>query len=312
MKDRIIKGVKILISVLLMYLLIRQIDYEEFRSALADVSVDGILVIVLAYITSIMFNAIKWQVLLPRTEIFFLVGLSFRAQFYATVLPGQLFGEASKITAWSDRGEDIADVTASVVFDKITGIIGQILLGVIGVYASSKVKEIDNKWVFVLIIVAVFLGIYISTERNVSSFIREIIKCIGKISYRAEIKCSEFYDSWCLFSTKKTILFKSIAWGIVNQLLGIVSVWYLSSRMGLGVSLVEYCWIMSLMSVILLLPVSFAGIGLRDTSMASMLSMFGVPVGSSLVISISMLLAQIISAGIGGIYVLKSNLQKKA
>ena len=137
MKNNIIQLLKILISILLMYLLIRQIDYKEFKEALENVNVLGILIVVIAYLFSIIVNALKWKVLLPKTELTYLIVLCFRAQFYATVLPGQLFGEASKVTVWNNRDEDISEIAASVIFDKITGIIGQILIGVFGIYLSS-------------------------------------------------------------------------------------------------------------------------------------------------------------------------------
>lgn len=307
-KERVIRIIKVTISVLLMYLLIRRIDYAEFRRALANTNVGGVFVVIIAYLLSIVMNAAKWKVLLNETELPFLVGLSFRAQLYSTVLPGQLFGEASKVTAWSKRSEDVATVTASVIFDKITGIIGQILLGAVGIYASKMSSEISNKWILLVFVSGGILFLYVCSEQWAYTAVRKGISHMGKISENAEGKLIKFYDAWCLFSKKRFILLKSVLWGIVYQLTGIFSVWYLSTRMGLGVSIVEYCWIMPLISVILLLPVSFAGIGLRDASLASMLSLFGVSSSNSIVISTVMLLAQIVSAGIGGLFVLRANL----
>lgn len=80
--------------------------------------------------------------------------------------------------------------------------------------------------------------------------------------------------------------------------------------MGLKVRFIEFCWIIPLMSVVLLLPVSFAGVGLRDTSIASMLSIFNVNKGSSLVIRMSMLIAQIVAALFGGFYAIKESIKK--
>lgn len=294
-----------------MYLLIRQIDYMEFRDALKNVSIDGICIVVVAYIVSIIINAVKWHILLPNTKFLLLVELSFRAQLYSTVLPGQIFGDASKITAWSDNNENLTNVTASVIFDKLTGFISQILIGIMGIYSSSKATDINNKWAFLLIVIISLSCIYLSTESHVSKFIRKTISFMKKISPRLEKNCLSFYDSLCIFSTQKSVLLKSVFLGGIYQLTGIFSMWYLSSRMGLRIGLMEYCWIMPLMSLILILPVSFAGIGLRDASMASMLSLFDISAGNSLVLSMSMLLAQIISASIGGIYLLKSNFQKK-
>ena len=99
--------------------------------------------------------------------------------------------------------------------------------------------------------------------------------------------------------------------GNVNQTFEIVSIWILSMTMGLKLGFIEYCWIIPLMSVVLLLPVSFEGVGLRDTSIASMLSIFNVNKGSSLVITMSMLMAQIVAALFGGLCAIKKSIEKK-
>ena len=310
MKNRIIQLLKILISVLLMYLLIRQIDYKEFKEALENVNVLGILIVVIAYLFSIIVNALKWKVLLPKTELTYLIVLCFRAQFYATVLPGQLFGEASKVTVWNNRDEDISEIAASVIFDKITGIIGQILIGVFGIYLSSKANIISYKWLLIALVGLGLFFIYVSSERHFYIIIKNLFGQIGKTNKSLGNKLIEFYDAWYHFATKKGVLIRSILWGIFNQTFGIVSIWILSMTMGLKVGFIEYCWIIPLMSVVLLLPVSFAGVGLRDTSIASMLSIFNVNKGSSLVITMSMLMAQIVAALIGGLYVMKKSIEK--
>lgn len=310
MKDKIVQLSKILISIFLMYLLIRQIDYKEFKEALANINALGIVVVVIAYLFSIIVNALKWKVLLPETQLTFLIVLCFRAQFYATVLPGQLFGEASKVTVWNNRDEDISEIAASVIFDKITGIIGQIIIGVISIYLSSKANIISYKWLLIVLVGLGVFFIYISSERHFSIIIKKLFRQIVKINNSFGNKLIEFYDAWYYFATKKGVLIRSILWGIFNQTSGIVSVWILSTTMGLKVGFIEYCWIIPLMSVILLLPVSFAGVGLRDTSMASMLSIFDVNKGRSLVITMSMLMAQIVAALIGGLYVIKKSIEK--
>ena len=308
MKDKIIRLTKILISLVLMIFLIRKIDYKEFTNILGKTSVLGVSVVVSAYVASVVINAIKWRVLLPDTEINFLIALCFRAQFYSTVLPGQLFGEASKLTAWKNRKEDTAKVAASVIFDKITAMVGQIIIGVFGIYLSKKAIVITNKWVIVVLLITGISCIILSVNSHIAAGIRRSIQMIGHVHESLTTKLLEIFDSWVFFSSDRMILLKSIVWGIMNQLLGIFAEWYLAKQMGLQVAFVDFCWMILLMSILLLLPVTFAGIGLRDTSLASMLSVFNVSTGSSLILSLSILLGQLVAAGIGGIYILKSNL----
>ena len=158
MKNKIVRMLKILLSIILMFILLTQIEYEEIRAIGAEVKIRILLIAVTIYFISIVINALKWKVLLPKTKIIFLVYLCFKAQFYSTVLPGQLFGEASKLTSWKYQEEDAARVTASVVYDKITGIIGQMLIAMAGFSFSLIGKRSGWYWVLFGIFVVV-LGV---------------------------------------------------------------------------------------------------------------------------------------------------------
>ena len=151
MKGKIIKTAKILISALLMFFLFRQIELSEFQRIIYELNPHFIIITVVVYLFTVILNAVKWHVLLPKVRLSFLVFLSFRSQLYATILPGQLFGEASKITLWKDEEENIMRVTASIVFDKITGIIGYVLLAIIGFSFSDVGKTINGSKVFALV-----------------------------------------------------------------------------------------------------------------------------------------------------------------
>lgn len=301
MKDRLIRFLKVFVSVLLMYILMKKMDIHEFWRVLHDSSILGIVTVVFIYIVSVCINAIKWHLVLPNTDLRLMVSLSFKAQFYSTVLPGQLFGEVSKVALWSDKNERVTNVIASVAFDRITGLIGQLLIGIVGVYISVNSNIIENKWIVVLLVLIIIALLYVSSSDYIMLIIHRVIVLIGRFSVTIGNRCDELYNAWCYYSKDRYILIKSVLLGAFNQLLGILSVWYLSVNSGIDVSIWDYCWMMPLMAIILLIPISFAGIGLRDASLATMLALFGVSAGKALVLSITLLLAQIVAAVIGAI-----------
>lgn len=309
MKNKIVRMLKILLSIILMFILLTQIEYEEIRAIGAEVKIRILLIAVTIYFISIVINALKWKVLLPKTKIIFLVYLCFKAQFYSTVLPGQLFGEASKLTSWKYQEEDAARVTASVVYDKITGIIGQMLIAMAGFSFSLIGKRSGWYWGLFGIFVVVLGVVLFSTEAHVAEMIYAMINFVIKRQKKVGEKLNEFYDAWCYFSTNKKTLFLSVIWGVVNQLMGNLMIYYVSLMLGLKVGFLDYCWIMPMLSLVLLIPVSFAGIGLRDASLTSMLSLYNVPPSKSLVLSTSLLLGQVVAAVIGGIWSVISNLR---
>lgn len=307
MKNKAKQLIKILISLLLMCLLLRNINPYEIKNVVTTLEFETAFIAILIYLISIIINAIKWKVLLPNTSLSFLTFLSFRSQLYSTVLPGQLFGEASKLTLWRHKNEDFMRVTASVVFDKITGMMGQIILAIIGFYFSSVGKSIETVKYFWALGVVFLLIILISGEKHIAGIINQLIDFIRNKHNTLGLKLEELYSAWRTFSVNKTVLLKSIVWGMANQFMGIVMVWYVSSNLNLNVNVIDFCWIMPMLSFVLLLPISYAGIGLRDASLTSMLSIYGVSAGTSLIISSMLLLGQVVASAMGGVMALIFN-----
>lgn len=306
-KSKIKQLIKILISLLLMFFLVRNIDFYEIKSIIVSINLKVVFIAVFLYLISVIINAVKWHVLLPNTSLRFLIFLSFRSQLYSTVLPGQLFGEASKLTLWRDKNEDLMRVTASVVFDKITGMMGQIVLAIVGFYFSNVGRRIEAVKYFWILGILFLLLVLISGEKHISRIITRFIDFIKTKHHTFGLKLDELYSAWRKFSVDKRILLKSIAWGAVNQFVGIAMVWCVSTSLNLNVSIIDFCWIMPMLSFVLLLPISFAGIGLRDASLTSMLSIYGVSLGASVILSSVLLLGQVVASAVGGVMVLIYN-----
>ena len=300
MKEKILNIIKIVISVLIMFFLLKRVDVAEFREVLSDTGPFIYIVAAAIYIFSVFLTAVKWHVILPDTALGFLTYLSFRAQLYSTVLPGQLFGEASKIASWHKK-EDVMKVTASVFFDKITGMIGQVILAVVGLSFSQIGRQSGNTCLFLFLGAAFICLVLVSTERHIKDLICRLLNSIKGRQEKIGCRLCNFYSAWCCFSTDKGILAKSVLWGIINQFMGILMIWFVSEMLALHIGIMDYCWIMPALSIILLIPISFAGIGLRDASLASMLAIYGVAPGNSLIISAIWLLGQVLSAVIGGV-----------
>lgn len=308
MKNQLLRLIKIVISIVIMAALFSRIDLDEFQVILSEIDPAVFAGVSVLSVVVVYINAIKWHVLLPDTSLKFLIYLCFRSQLYATILPGQLFGEVSKVTSWQGR-EDVMKVTASVFFDKITGMIGLLILAIVGLCFSGIGKQFGITYMFVILGIIFFLLIAASTERHFKKHLYKIFDFITNKNQKIGDKIRIFYDAWCYFSMDKVVLIKSVIWGTIKPFLGTVMAWYVSEMLMLNVGLIDYCWIMPAMVLILLLPVSFAGIGLRDASLVSMLSIYGVSSGRSLVISSILLMGQLLCAFIGGVMVMITNVK---
>ena len=71
--------------------------------------------------------------------------------------------------------------------------------------------------------------------------------------------------------------------------------------MGINILFFDWCWIQGVLSLALLLPLTFAGLGIREGTLISILGILGVAPEKALALSFSILGLQIILASIGGL-----------
>ncbi|WP_284198637.1 lysylphosphatidylglycerol synthase domain-containing protein, partial [Azospirillum oryzae] len=135
-------GLKALVSALLVALLLWRVDVAEVGRVLAVASPGLMGIAGLLFFLMHVLNALKLRVLLPELRAGRLLAYTLVAQLYALVLPGQLAGEAVKAYRLSrdeGRGQGQGQgqgqgeigggrIVSAVAFDKVTGIVGLLLL----------------------------------------------------------------------------------------------------------------------------------------------------------------------------------------
>ncbi len=295
--------VKVVITIILITILIKKIDIENLGKAIGMLQKEDLYISIAIYLISVELNAVKWKILLPKISILQLSKTCFKAQFYSMVLPGQLFGEASKVLDLKESNEPSAKIASSVIIDKITALIGMMAVGTVSVVFTS-IKVPNSLRASFVIMLLIFLALLMSSRMQ---FINNLIVygsyCLWKnpkhnIRKFAE-KLYKLYDIWKCHLNEGKVLFISVLVGAINQGLGVFQVWMISNNMGLDVNYLEYCWIMPAVAVILLLPISFGGLGVREVSLSGFLALFGVASEKAIVISIVLLFSQIVAAIIG-------------
>ncbi len=299
--------IKFLVSVLFISLLFFKININDMKEIMGIVKIRDLCICVGIYFVSVMLNAVKWSVLLPDLSVFRLLKSCFKAQFYSVVLPGQLFGEVSKVVDLKGDMRSQGQIISSVVVDKLTALIGTMLVGIVGLIFTEIEVPTALRVLFAMMLVALILvmisgrlpiveNMTVSSSYYLWKNAKYKIKCIGKKIYK-------LYTAWRNYAGNGSVLFHSVLWGVGNQIVGVFQIWLLSDRMSLDVSYLEYCWIMPAVSIILLLPVSFGGLGVREISLSGFLALFDVRPEKAVVIAMVLLACQIAAAFVGMITV---------
>ncbi|SMF43614.1 hypothetical protein SAMN02982917_2238 [Azospirillum oryzae] len=308
-------GLKALVSALLVALLLWRVDVAEVGRVLAVASPGLMALAGLLFFLMHVLNALKLRVLLPELRAGRLLAYTLVAQLYALVLPGQLAGEAVKAYRLSrdeGRGQGHGQgqgeigggrIVSAVAFDKVTGIAGLLLLTGGGLSMQSA-RFGDGLLVGVGLVLA---GLVAATVLLAWAPARALL--LALLGWRAGPKrealllgpLRRFLEAWRDQTRRPGRALLSVAGGIAVQVAAVTGSQALGLAVGIDQPFSVWSAVIGLMSVIVLMPVTVAGIGLREASLVGLLDLVGVPHAQSLALGFGILAFQVMVALLGAV-----------
>lgn len=302
---------KALVSALLVVLLLWRIDVAEVGRVLAVASPGLMGLAGLLFFLMHVLNALKLRVLLPELRAGRLLAYTLVAQLYALVLPGQLAGEAVKAYRLSrdeGRGRDQGEIgggriVSAVAFDKVTGIVGLLLLTGGGLAVQSA-RFGDGLLAAVGLVLA---GLVAATVLLAWAPARTLL--LALLGWRAGPKrealllgpLRRFLEAWRDQTRRPGRALLSVVVGIAVQVAAVAGSQALGLAVGIDQPFSVWSAVIGLMSVIVLMPVTVAGIGLREASLVGLLDLVGVPHAQSLALGFGILAFQVMVALLGAV-----------
>lgn len=308
-------GLKALVSALLVALLLWRVDVAEVGRVLAVASPGLMALAGLLFFLMHVLNALKLRVLLPELRAGRLLAYTLVAQLYALVLPGQLAGEAVKAYRLSrdegrgqGRGQGQGEIgggriVSAVAFDKVTGIVGLLLLTGGGLAVQSA-RFGDGLLVGVGVVLA---GLVAATVLLAWAPARALL--LALLGWRAGPRrealllgpLRRFLEAWRDQTRRPGRALLSVAGGIAVQVAAVAGSQALGLAVGIDQPFSVWSAVIGLMSVIVLMPVTVAGIGLREASLVGLLDLVGVPHAQSLALGFGILAFQVMVALLGAV-----------
>lgn len=296
--------IKIAVSVGLLAWFLAGADLQRLRAHLAGIpSGEGLLIVGLLFAAWLV-NTAKWKILLGGHSFLRLFALTLIGQFYALVLPGQIAGEAVKAWKLIGRNADSAKVVTSILMDRLTGVICLLLVGLLG--ASLTAAATGETWAaaFGVSIIVFGLAAWLVRLPPMQTWSRNVLTFVGRRIPRAAglsetgIRC---IDAWIDYLGSPVRLLQAIVLGLAFQCLAVAMVHRIGIGIGVPVAFVDWCWIFAAVSLLLLLPVTVGGIGLREGAFVALLAGFGVTSEKALACSLALFAVQILAAAAGGV-----------
>ncbi len=278
---------KIGISVALLALVLSRVPLQEALAAAAGLTPSAAALAILSYFAAHAVNAGKLRVLLPGLSLWQAWRFTMIAVLFGTALPGQLAGDAVKAFRLARAAPDVGEVTAAVAavaVDKIIGMFALLLLTAIGLGLNAATFGEEVVIAAGVITVLIPVGLMVVLLAPLPAWLG---------------KWGQEFAAWRTVALTPSALLRSLALGVLFQILSIATFDILGDALGIDLPLTAWAVIVGLISVILLLPVTVAGLGLREGSLVAVLAMVGEGRGPALALSFALLAINLLGAGVG-------------
>ncbi len=314
-KDSIIKFLKIFISLSLMAYLLSKNDWLKIIEAIKNINLLWFFctLIIPCVIIPVM-ATIRWQIILSpgniKLKLRDMLKLTYTGLFFNLVLPGSVGGDTIKGVIFYRLTKNSSLSASSIVLDRMIGLLALTILSAIasGVYykISSDITYILVSGGFLLILLFTFCLMVISPfQKLLLSLIRWTkIKNLEDFTQK-----SLTFLTW--FRKNPKILLLTIGLSIASHILSVIICYLISLSLGLKIFIGYHFLFFPLIALIFSVPVSIAGLGLREGAFAYFYSLIGVPQESSLALSLLYFFQCMLVSLAGGIIYMFSSFPPK-
>jgi uncharacterized protein (TIRG00374 family) len=238
-----------------------------------------IVLAVVSMIVAALAATWKWRELLRaqgiKTGFFHTLCLTYIAAFYNLVLPGQESGNGVKALLLGRSTRKASKVWASVMIDQILLFMASLVISIPGLILIPRLPD-RNIWIST--IAFCFVGVvFLHSLFLIPGLSRAIDRVLCPLSWHLRIRwvkhgsgewLAPVWQSLCSYQTTVSRLGLVLGLSLLYQLGIISAAFWLATGLGIHVSFINFAWVMILVSLAQALPVSIAGIGMRDGVLA--------------------------------------------
>lgn len=311
-KSRLQLFIRIVVSVGLLVWLITMIDWNEAFETMKAGSPFYFILAFLAIQITVATSIWKWKMLIESSEgkhcnyhgsPTYLGKLYYIGLFFNNFMPGSVGGDVVRIY-YLGKTTSVATATASVLFERITA--GVALVGIV-LISALFMDQSRPYFISLLIIIGMAVGLYfifkfLVKKANVpekyisrgklSILLLKAKRAIIGIAETAKNYSNESRQWWGKILLLSFLFQVGMAW--INDLL--------FRSFGIHLSFLHLLVMITLISVITMIPVSLNGLGVRETSYVLFFQSIGVPEGIALSVSLLFFFLVTISSLIGGLF----------
>lgn len=294
---------KLALSFALLLLVLAKVDVDSVLEILSKADPWLVLLWYSLVPVVIALSAWRWETLAPGLSYGTATKYTWIGVFFGHVLPGSIAGDIAKGVSLALKDSAArAGLAASIVADKVVGLAALVLFFDVAcavIYVMYGEASAQIRHLAVLALVLSLVGVIAAVVTALIALRSDLFAAWGAKGWVGRLaegigSAAKFY------SNKPSLLGKAFAISMLIHTVNIIAT-YLSFRaLRVEGDMMFAAIVYPVVSVMLLIPISISGIGVRDATLAVLFTLFGLAAASGVALSWLALLAVIPNVAIGG------------
>lgn len=287
MKKKYIKiAIKIIVSLFFVVLVIYQTNWPEVLFYLKKIKLWQIFLYILIYVASVAISSYKWKILSDfkniRNSFNTYFKLYLTGTFINNFMPSFVAGDAYKAYEIAGPQKKYMEASSTVVIDRITGLIGAMVLALVFSAINYKTLLQNDLLMFIdaMIVLSLCTDVIIAKLKTIPTLKNFVMRILPE-------KAVSFLQQIYNYSNNTAIIKKAVLWGMAFSIIGVAFLNYiLFWGLGVEVNFLDYMSVIFLISIVSALPITVNNIGLKEWAYITFFGLFGVSSGAVVAISV--------------------------
>lgn len=297
---------QVAISAGLLVYLLRDIPFSSLYSVAANASLPLVLFGMVAMLFSHWLDAVQMMWALVRQRIAVGSGavlrINFISMFYSLFLPTMIAAGAIRWYHFTRLEQKPAKALAAILFNRVFETLLLVTVGVLAFLASQYGPIQHDRGALMLAALALVLAThFIAFNRHFHRWAEGLVDRV-LLPARLRTALHALLGALSRFDHLGAAFYlKLFALGVFRQIVAIALIMVFVRALDIDADALTIAWIRSLIGILTMMPVSIAGLGIREATFVVALGQFGVPAERALMLSLLVFARTVVYGLVGGL-----------
>lgn len=289
-KDVLAVLLKLAVSLgLLAYIVLEQAPVPDILRVLRGVDMFWILASFSLHALGLWISAVRWRILIlaqgDTVPLGYLVKSYLVGTFFNNFLPTRFGGDVVRIWDGSHYSRSVLRSSAVVLVERLTGVIVLLLLALTAsLVRLDMAREFPVIWLAMALASAGLAALF----GFLTPLGEKLLRRLPEPGFwgRLKGKALEFREAVLVYRSRKGAVLKALFWALLLQINVIVHYYLAGKAFHLEVPLLDYFIFIPVVLLVLTIPISIGGLGVREALYMSILGYYAIPASAAVAFSL--------------------------